>query len=126
MSSDYVPFAYGANNHGSVTLPHWQEEKNDASIPTSFVESYGGQRYVPRNLPANFAYPNGKPAQAQPANFGGLVAVRAQLQHDNSYVSNAYRWRGPPMYGNQVQPAKVCTNAQLRWFYGEQQTRKIK
>jgi hypothetical protein len=122
----YVPFAFGANNHGPVTLPHWQEQKNDASIPISFIETYGGERYVPRNLPANFAYPNGKPAQAQPANFGGLVAITMPPQHDNSYVSNAWRWRGAPMYADQIKQAKVCTNAQLRWQYGEQQTHKIK
>jgi hypothetical protein len=122
----YVPFAYGANNHGAVTLPHWQEEKNDASIPASFLDSHGGQRYVPRNMPANFAWAHGKPAQAAHANFGGLVALRAPLQHDNSYYSNAWRWRGSPMYADQIQQAQVCSNAQLRWQYGEQQTRKIK
>ena len=122
----YVPFAFGANNHGPVTLPHWQESKHDASIPDSFVESYGGQRFVPRNLPANFAWANGKPAQAEPPNFAGIAGVTPALVDDNSYYSNAWRWRGAPMYANQIKAAKVCANSQLRWAYGEQQTHKIK
>jgi hypothetical protein len=123
--SDYVPFAYAANNHGAVTLPHWQEELGDASIPRCFIESHGGQRYVPRNLPANFAWRNGKPAQAAECNFGGIVATRPPLAHDNSYDSDAWRWM-KPLYAEHVRPAQVCDNVQLRWQYGEQQTRKIK
>jgi len=124
--SGYVPFAYGHNNHGPVNVPHWQEDSFDGSIPESFIRDAGGQRFVPRNLPANFAWANGKPAQAAPPNFGGIVATRPPLSHDNSYVSDAWRWRGSPMYADQVQPAKVCTNTQVRWMYGEQQTHKIK
>jgi len=125
MSSDYVPFAYAANNHGAVTLPHWQEDFPDASIPTSFLLSHGGQRYVPRNLPANFAWANGKPAQAAECNFGGLVAIRPPLKHDNSYVSNAWRW-AQPMRAPPITAERECHNIQLRWMTSEQQTRKVK
>lgn len=123
--SDYVPFAYASNNRGAVTLPHWQEPPDDPSIPRSFIANHGGQSYVPRNMPPNFAWRNSKPAQAAECNFGGIVATRPPLAHDNSYVSNAWRW-SKPLYAEDVRPAQVCANTQLRWQYGEQQTRKIK
>ncbi len=105
--SNSRPFAYARNNHGTVTLPHWQDWGVSASIPNSFGKDAAGARYAPRDMPANFAWRNGKPAQAQECNFGGLAAVRPPLQHDNSYVSNAWRWRGPPMYADEIVPADL-------------------
>ena len=91
------PFDYGRNNH-VVTLPHWQEQFRDGSIPSSFIAERGGARYA-RNMPANFALPNSKPALAHANNFAGC---RMPLTVDNSYASTEWRWRGPQQYADQI------------------------
>jgi len=106
MSNGYVLFAYAHNNHGAVTLPHWQEDFRDGAPPVQFIDAHGGQPFVPRNVPANFAYPHAKPAQAAQPNFGGIAATRPP-SNANSYYSNAWRWKGPTIYANQIVSANL-------------------
>lgn len=105
--SDYRPFAYAHNNRSTANMPHWQDWGVSAAIPDSFVRDRGGAPYVPRRMPANFAWANGKPAQAAMCNYGGLMALRPPLQRDNSYQSGAWRWGGPRMYANEIVAADL-------------------
>jgi len=102
MSAGYVPFAFARNNHGPHNLPHWQDPPDDPSISARFTDDYGGAKFAPRNVPANFAWSHGKPTQAvQPR------AMSMPLSCDNSYVSTAWKWRGPTIFGSEVRPSSL-------------------
>jgi hypothetical protein len=101
----YIPFAYAHNNKGPHEYPVWQDKFLAPDIPASFIDTAGGQRFVPRNLPAGKSYVGDPPMQAAPPNYQGLWGVTPSFGGEqNTYFSNRLRWKMRPITGADIVP----------------------